>query len=435
MFIIPRRKKIELIFFSSICLQSFYFSYVSFGSTPKMLCLFFLLSELPKAKIYFRYLKLSKVGHLVTITIIGVIILELYSTYAHNPLTAVGLIVNDLISKYFVILYAFVSLKSIIEIRRLLNIAYWSILIATFFGLLNLFTGTSIISDLTGGEGTYFANKERVRIVGMFTYAFDYGYTCCILSILAVYGYSKKILSQSRFLTILICSLIGIVICGCRTIIVVAAAIGIVYIYRRYNIIKALGICIFSLVFLSGAYLVIPSVKEKVNSVFLAFDIEASGEDADGSSLVMRIMQYDNVLYHIRGQELLGRGYRFFTEGLGFNKNGNGFRDLQSDAQALMGLEGVLMNLLLERGVVGVIVYCIFYGGIFGLAFKNRKTNPDESTASMAIIIGFICFGNMTGELSGAIITLLLSGAMLKMIQLDNGTHNQIGIQSKTLFL
>ncbi len=387
-------------------------------STTNALSLF-LFSELPKAKIYFRYLKSSKVGHLVTVTIIGVLILELYSPYAHNPLTSVGLIVNDLVSKYFIILYVFVSLKSIREIKRLINIAYWSILIITFFGLLNLFTAESIISDLIGGTGTDVANMERVRIVGMFTYAFDYGYTCCILSVFAVYGHSKNLLSNSRFSTMLICSIIGVLICGCRTIIVVEAVMVFVYIYQRYSLTKALGISVITFGCIVTSYLTIPSINEKVNMTVMAFDIDASGEEADGSSLVMRVMQYDNVLYHIGGHELLGRGYRFFIEGLGYNKNGNGFRDLQPDAQALMGLEGVLMNLLLERGIVGVLVYFIFFGGIVAIAFKYRKTNPDEATAIMAMIIGFICFGNMTGELSGATITLLLSGALLKIIRLE----------------
>ncbi len=192
-----------------------------------------------------------------------------------------------------------------------------------------------------------------------------------------------------------------------------------VYIYQRYSLTKALGISVITFGCIVTSYLTIPSINEKVNMTVMAFDIDASGEEADGSSLVMRVMQYDNVLYHIGGHELLGRGYRFFIEGLGYNKNGNGFRDLQPDAQALMGLEGVLMNLLLERGIVGVLVYFIFFGGIVAIAFKYRKTNPDEATAIMAMIIGFICFGNMTGELSGATITLLLSGALLKIIRLE----------------
>ena len=167
-----------------------------------------------------------------------------------------------------------------------------------------------------------------------------------------------------------------------------------------------------------GAYVAIPSVQNKVNMVLLAFDTESSGEEADGSSLIMRIVQYDTVLSYIRGTEILGRGYRYFIEGLGYNKNGNGFQDLEPDAQPLMGLEGILMNLLLERGLVGVLVYFIYYIGITAIAFKYRKKYPNEATAVIAMIIGFMLFGNMTGELSEATITLLLSGAVLKVIYL-----------------
>lgn len=140
------------------------------------------------------------------------------------------------------------------------------------------------------------------------------------------------------------------------------------------------------------------------------------------SSIYMRALQFATVLYQIQGHEALGRGYRFFIEGLGFDKHGNGFRDLPSDAQTLMGLEGVAMNLLLERGYVGLLVYLMFYGGLMVFAYRRRKESRPESVCAITVLLGFICYGNMTGELSSPVITLFFAGMYLKLSVLRSST-------------
>ena len=70
----------------------------------------------------------------------------------------------------------------------------------------------------------------------------------------------------------------------------------------------------------------------------------------------MRIVQFTAVLYHIKDHLLFGRGKDFFSIDLGFGEEG--IKTLID--KDLLGLESVLMNLLLERGIVGVLFWCVF---------------------------------------------------------------------------
>lgn len=413
MFVLPVTKKLELILFSCICLESFSFSFVSFGACNKMLCLFFFLSELKNYHKYISEIKKTGIYKLLVIVTIGTLFLIIYSTHAHNPTTLLGLLINDLITKYFVIAYVFVGFRRMESINRFYNVITYAVIILTFFGILNLATKISIIGDITGKNGTDFANMDRSRIVSMFTYAFDYGFCCCIISILAIYGKKRHFIPPSRFNIIMCCSLIGVFICGCRSVIVVEAIMLMVYIVMMYKPYKSFAIILSLCILLGASYIAVPSIREKADTVATAFDAE--NEEMGESSLFMRFLQFATVFSQIQGHELLGRGYRYFIEDLGYDRNGNGFRDLPQDAQALMGLEGVAMNLLLERGYIGLGIYIVFYGGIIILAYKQRKNTKPEAACAISVLIGFISFGNMTGELSSATITLFATGLFLKL--------------------
>lgn len=420
MFVLPLSKKLGLILFSCICLEPFSFSYVSFGACNKMLCLFFFLSEIKHFNWYKKYLKQFVIWKLLLFVTSAIVLLAVYSVYAHRITTLVGLIVNDLVAKYFVIAYVFVGMRKTATLRNFYNIATIAIVILTFFGLINLITKASIIADLAGKAGSEFANMERTRVVGMFSYAFDYGFCCCVLSVFALYGRFKNVISTVQFELIMLCSVIGIFICGCRSIVVVEAIMLMTYVVLMFKPVKSLKIICGLSILLILSYATIPAVQEKTATVATAFDSE--NEEMGESSIYMRALQFATVLYQIQGHEALGRGYRFFIEGLGFDKYGNGFRDLPSDAQTLMGLEGVAMNLLLERGYVGLLVYLMFYGGLMVFAYRRRKESRPESVCAITVLLGFICYGNMTGELSSPVITLFFAGMYLKLSVLRSST-------------
>lgn len=413
MFVLPATKKLELILFSCICLEPFSFSYVSFGACNKMLCLFFFLSEFKNYRKYLSALKGTMIGWLLLTVSLGTVILTIYSHHAKNPTTFLGLIVNDLLAKYFVLAYVFVAFRRTDSLKSFYNVVTIATVLLTVFGILNSITKVSLIAEITGTQGTDFANMDRTRIVGMFSYAFDYGFCCCVLSVFALYSKAKSIISTFRFRVIFYCSLFGIFICGCRSVIVVEAIMLLIYILMIYKPYKSFAIILLLSISFSVSYRMIPAVKEKTDIVVTAFD--SDNQEMGESSLFMRALQFTTVISQIEGHELLGRGYRYFIEDLGYDKYGNGFRDLPLEAQTLMGLEGVAMNLMLERGYLGLAIYFVFYGGLVFFAYRRRKKTKIESVCAISILVGFVCFGNMTGELSSPVITLFATGLFLKL--------------------
>ena len=74
-----------------------------------------------------------------------------------------------------------------------------------------------------------------------------------------------------------------------------------------------------------------------------------------GSSIEMRVLQYTAVMNHVRDHFLLGRGLDYFFIDMGWSEGKQYLVD-----QDLFGLEGVLMNYLLERGFLGICFYLFF---------------------------------------------------------------------------
>lgn len=74
------------------------------------------------------------------------------------------------------------------------------------------------------------------------------------------------------------------------------------------------------------------------------------------------------------------------------------------------------MGLLLERGIIGLFSWAIFYVVILYKAFQYRK--KDNLTAGICVttIVVYLCFSNMTGELNSVFPTLLLVGCLFALL-------------------
>lgn len=414
-FFIERSTKLEIIFTSTLCLTFASFKYVSFGSCPKMLCFFFFLSEIKYVKDYIRGLNGTPFKWLMLLMCFGVITVILTSAHADNLRIILGLIVNDLIAKYFIIVYVFVAFKGKSELYNLYKIAYICLIVITIIGLFSFTTGIYPAQLMTGNSRLIHQLSElgRIRISSLFIYAFDYGFACNVLLIFFLYGKFKEYVSSQRFYTAVVCCLIGILICGCRTVIFTTVISIFTYFIFKSGTIKTVayffGVCYIGFIAVTFSN----KISEKVDNTLTALDYEHTEKGA--SSLSGRETQYLTVFKFISGHELTGRGYRFIKEDLGFGKNGNGQDDLEGEARKLLGIEGVLMGILLERGYIGVFFYLTFYVAIIIFALHLRKKSPSEIAVVLSCLVAFISYANMTGELMSSTITMFLSGAFFKL--------------------
>ena len=134
----------------------------------------------------------------------------------------------------------------------------------------------------------------------------------------------------------------------------------------------------------------------------------------------MRAVQFARVLYYMEDHYWTGRGYDFFWIDLQFSEGQKYALDPE-----LLGLEGVHLRYLLERGIIGYALYLLFYILLLSYLYRHRKSNREEAAAALALLVVYLTFAHMTGELKSLPPTLLLLGMFLRMIQNESWKYVQ----------
>ena len=424
MFKLRLEYKIAIFFFSIICLDAAIIRFIPFGGAKFFLSMCFICSELPHIKRRIKVLKMRKIMPLVLMMIIATFILAINSPHYQSFIQFLRLLIVELLAKYLVICYAFIIISSPRQFKPSFRAAYVALLILTAFGFINLITKYAIWIDINyqgieggtlGDLGRKFVEADRFRVQAMFQNPFNYGYICILMSLFFLYGYLNKIVLKKQFYIAQLCCLFGIVLCGCRTIILCYIIGLLLFIYNAFSFKKWIGkalivviVAVFSLPF-------IPNIDKYASFFAKAFDTStiAYGNEVGGSSIGMRVVQFTAVFYHIKDHLLFGRGKDFFAIDLGFAEEGTKTL-IDKD---LLGLESVLMNLLLERGIIGVLFWCVFYGTLLFWIIKLRRYDKYTYSLCFSLLIVYLAFSNMTGELNSVFPTLLLMGGCLRILK------------------
>jgi O-antigen ligase len=120
------------------------------------------------------------------------------------------------------------------------------------------------------------------------------------------------------------------------------------------------------------------------------------------------MMQYTSVLIHIEGNEWLGLGKGYWAYS---------YAEDPYSVAGLFGVESVILSYLLERGIVGLASWAIFYTSIFLYFWRNRKKIRDLTGLGTAILLLYLIFSIGTGELGSVYPTMLLLGFVIKAIE------------------
>lgn len=412
MFFIDKNKKYVLLLINYICLTPITIPGVPFGNSVFIVPICFFISELKKITNDYHNLSFY-LKKILLIMIIATIILQINSPhYNDSAFNTTRLIISELITKYFIIAYAFISIKNFDEFQKISKGLYYALIMLTIFGILNLITHSSILLNSLGFENSNVDN-DRFRVQALFANPFDYGYTCIILLYVIIILYNKGFMTIKKYYISLACCIFGIVTCGSRSVILTAIISYLIYIILAKSFSKKLYILVIATILSIASYNFIPGVNEKVNQTLSIFT-DSSGNKVEGSNLDMRETQYLTTLFYIKDNPLFGRGKDFFNIDLGW-KDINENRDLV--ITDLAGLEGVVMSLLLERGLAGVLFYFIFYITIFFKFIKYKKYDKETSCVGISIIIAYMFFANSNGELNSVGPTLLICGALLHILE------------------
>lgn len=397
MFLVRRDYKIAILFMSMILLSLVILPFKGITATMAI-SLAFIISELPHFKMHWKRIRMSIMLPYLLLVIVSFAVAVITSHHLHNLNDAGYFVLSELIVKQFVLVYAFLCLRRKNSIQPLLFVSFVSLVLMTIVGYINQVSGYSFMVD-SFFEDTFkeydFTTSYRFRVQATFVNPFDYGYMCVLLALLYLYGYQQKMVTLPITITAELCCFYGVVACNCRTIMFCYAFCALVYFLaiqkeKKTKIGILLGVLAVGLLL----FTMVPSMRRVMLNVASIFDPTSVTK---GSSLAMRIIQLTSVIFYIQGHVLFGRGVHFFTRELGW-ENGS---ELAADSD-LYGLEGIYLNLLLERGVVGLVLFLAMMVLLIVFICHYRKLGRRMYALGLSVLMLYILFSFMTGELLSA---------------------------------
>lgn len=419
MFFIRRNLKLGLLFSCHI-----FFNYAKLGPVPVdvFIILCCILSEFSNWKVYWRKIVSRRIV-LVYFAVVAVLMLTTaaFSEHLHSPFALGSYVLREFVAQYGLFFLAFCLVRSESNIHQIHRILIPAVMLMTLFAVLNFLIGSSPFIDALREETTNmyaFKDAIRFRVRATFVNPFDYGYFCVINLLLAIYSFVKKKLPFKHFALSALCSLFGIVTCGCRTILICMFICVLIFFFCTFrNARSKIIILVGSVMFLGLSYVVVPPVRKVVDNALTVFDPDS---DIDGSSLTARGTQLAAVILQIQGSPLIGRGYQYFVKDIGWSDEGTAS---SSDAE-LLGLEGIYLEMLLERGVIGFLLYLVLLGVLIQIVMSARKHARIDFSLAMSVLVAYIIFAFGTGELLSYPPMILLTGALYMSSQRKRCLHS-----------
>ena len=413
MFVVKREWKAALLVMGAMTLTLVDVPVIPLHKANFLLQVSFLLSEWRDLPQHFN--RIRHVPYLwipLLIVTISALLAALTSQYEGIAET----VKSELLFKYFSLAYAFWAAKDEKSLKPVLQVSLYCLIVLTAFGALNYIQKNAIfVNALTEGRtsmiyedvalGDVYTDSSRFRVQSMFKFAFDYGYICAALLILHLHGWHRHLESNRAFVIALICCSFGIITCGCR--IVWGSAIFSIACYSMwvFQMNRNVMYGIFSVILLIVSYNTIPAVEEKVNKVT---DVFVENGETSGSSIALRMSQYAYVLMYVEGHEWLGLGKGYWAYSYA--------KDRRS-VEGIYGVESVILQNLLEQGIIGLILWATFYSIIFFYFWRNRTKRKAITGLGASTLTLYLVYSIGTGELGSVYPTMLLLGFVIKAIE------------------
>lgn len=415
-----RSLKISILIISSMLFSVAKVPYLPNGiASPKYvfpLCYF--LSELHNIKKDYKECKKSSVFKIFEILIILTLFTIIVSPHLWNFHNLRSYLQSSLFSQYLAFFLAFVSIRNDRDMEKVLRYSFVGIFALFILGLINFVEGRcDYLTRITAGTqslgektaiGEYYSLATRFRVQATFSLACTYGCVNIAYFFMYLYGGVKNLINKKITFLAISFSLFGIFMCGFRSLIAcIILALAFYWMFAFKSNAKMKYLLIF-IVVSSILYLNVPTIRDRVDSTInVASDVKGD-EDISGSSIEMRTIQFLAVCDHIRGRELIGRGWGYFNIDLGWDDN-------YSKDGRLFGLEGIHLEYLLERGIIGLGLLLFFLFCIFKKFYRNQELDRQVVSCGMAILVGWFVFSFTTGEQSTFYPCFLILGLFLRL--------------------
>ena len=412
MFYVKREWKAAMLVMGAMVLTLVDIPAIPLRKANLLLQVAFLLSEWRDLPRYVRRLRYTPCLWIpLLIVSLSALLAALTSPYTSIKET----IEYELLFKYFAIAYAFWAVRKEKSLKPILQVSLYCLMVLTFFGVLNYIDKSAMfVNALTEGQtsaiqedvalGDVFTDF-RFRVQSMFLYSFDYGFICAAILLLHLHGWYRHLESRTEFIIAIACCTFGILTCGCRTVWVCAIFSFICYSMWVFQLNRNVIYGMIAVMLLTLSYFTVPAVEEKVNQVT---DLFSENSETSGSSFQLRMSQYMTVAIHIEGHEWLGQGKGYWE---------HIYTEDQESVRGLYGVESVILQTLLERGIIGLVLWAAFYTMIFLYFWRNRIRSKKLTGFGVSILSLYLFYSIGTGELGSVYPTMLLLGMTMKMIE------------------
>ena len=425
MFLVDKEYKLAILFAGTMLLSAVSFSFKGIG-VQVFLSLCLILSEIKDFRRHWRRITHSVLLPYLIIVDVSFLLSVFTSEHLHN-LSALGsFFLSDVVVKRAALIYAFLTLRTKQSLKPLLYVSLVALGFMTLMGFVNLINGYSFwVDGLTGNQllEHNYLQEVRFRVQATFYNPFDYGFMCVLLAIVHLYGYLQRMENLTLFSVAQGCCLFGVLFCNCRTILfcygVCAVVFAVALQRERKRKLLIAGVAALAVLFLISVF---PNFRRLLLSVLTIFDTEST---VSGSSLAMRNIQFTSVLSYIVGSVpdfLFGRGEQFFWIDLGWEEGSS----IAVDSD-LFGLEGVYLQMLLERGVVGFSLYLAMVLLILVFIIRHRRYGRLLYALGFTVFVLYFLFSFMTGELLSYMPSFYVLGYVV-----TNQTRRQRFVERKT---
>lgn len=286
-------------------------------------------------------------------------------------------------------LYDFKSLKII---KYCLSISF---LLASFYGitLINLngfnpylmflsnFFNVESASEIFSNIDSRLDFSNAGKIQSTMVHPMTWSLLLCFYSII-IFTYFLKSLNKFYLLFISIL-LINVLISGVRTGLITIVIGSLYLLFKNFNI-KIASIALVFVLLLSFFILSNNSLSNLFNSFY---ELSETKNKVSGSSISLRLQQFDGALKIITSNPFFGKGYNWNVY----------YREIHGDHPVLLAFESLIFIVLCNNGVFGIIIWFSFMISLIRLNSKFKIDRIDKSILN-SIVLMYFTFIIVTGE-------------------------------------
>lgn len=245
-----------------------------------------------------------------------------------------------------------------------------------YVDILSVFNGAEFNEKYAAAEDT---GRLFGRISSVYVHPMTFG---LVLGLGLIYIYCTRY-NQKKYFT---CGIVGVIIldilfCGVRTVIA-AISIAVAYFFmvgRKYKLM--LGVLL--LIILST--LILPSLPDLDSYLGSLTDLQGKNETVQGSSLEMRLYQFNGCLKEIQNCPFVGKGY-----------NWNGYYQvMHGDHPVILAFESLIFMVVCNSGFIGVCFWAFFIMYIHKTAKKICKNNL---VLLDTLLVFYVSYSIITGD-------------------------------------